>query len=108
MGVNLPTSEHHDLQLMAQRDTAARWSRTVTVYRTSSADEDPHRPRRPADPDRAKPPLTPATRTWPADNSGYPMTERHLGANRVSRRGLSRDGLSPRPRSGHPGRFGAT
>lgn len=32
-GVSLAISERHDLQLMAQRGTAGRWSWTVTVYR---------------------------------------------------------------------------
>ena len=37
-GVNLPISERHDLQLMAQRGTAGRWSWTLTIYRTGSTD----------------------------------------------------------------------
>lgn len=38
-GVNLPISERHDLQLMAQRGTAARWTWTLTVYRTATTDQ---------------------------------------------------------------------
>ena len=38
-GVNLPISERHDLQLMAQRGTAGRWTWTLTIYRTGSTDQ---------------------------------------------------------------------
>ena len=37
--VNLPISERHDLQLMAQRGTAGRWTWTLTIYRTGSTDQ---------------------------------------------------------------------
>ncbi len=36
---SLPISRRHDLQLMAQRGTAERWTWTLTIYRTGSTDQ---------------------------------------------------------------------
>ena len=72
-GVNLPISERHDLQLMAQRGTAGRWSWTLTIYRTGSTDQ-VTRIARGVQPTltAAKPVAETAARGWLTDQLGLP------------------------------------
>lgn len=72
-GVNLQISERHDLQLMAQRGTAGRWTWTLTIYRTGSTDQ-VTRIARGVQPTltAAKPATEAAAGTWLADQLELP------------------------------------
>ncbi|MHA6510824.1 hypothetical protein [Tessaracoccus sp. Y1736] len=72
-GVNLPISERHDLQLMAQRGTAGRWTWTLTIYSTGSTDQVTRIARGVQSTlTAAKPAAEAAARTWLADQLELP------------------------------------
>ena len=76
-GVNLPISTRHDLQLMAQRGTAGRWTWTVIIYRTGKTDHVAHIARG-VEPTltAAKPAAEAAARTWLLEQLGVPEDDR--------------------------------